>query len=864
MRVGTVVTPHISRCVAFINRRPAADGGRRRAWRSRLAPAVAGAFPLATASSLILAGVTATTAHASSPTITAYPTPTTGSNPYVITAGPDGNLWFAESSANKIGRITPTGAITEFPIPTSGSGAFGITAGPDGNLWFVESNANQIGQITPSGVVTEFSIPTGGSGPNGIAAGPDGNLWFTEYNTGQIGRITPAGVVAEFATTDSGSGPLLITSGPDGNMWFTEYNDNRIGQITTAGAVAEFAAGPNLSGPDDIVAGPDGNIWFTEINTNKIARISTSGTGLAEFATPTLNSQPNGITAGPNGALWFTEVSGGRIAEITTTGVITEFATPSGSTPYWVATGADGNVWFTDVSSNSSIDKVAVPATCARLSVSASPNTVDPGASVAIGMTMTNCGSAPLTNMTTATTTVGPNSCGTPPAIPPVTGTLVPGAAATASATVTAPLCLGAYVVSSQSTVGSTVVATSTTFYTVTSVAEFPASTLPQEITAGPDGNLWYTGGDQTVDSITPSGAITPFAIPSNLYSVLHIASGSDGNLWLSAAPNAIVRMTTVGSFVEFAMPGGSIAGLAAGPDGNVWFTDGGLNKIGRVTPLGKIKQFSLPSGVTPRLITDGPDGALWFNAGPEIGRITTAGVVTMFPLPSGSSAGSIASGADGNLWFTGRAGATDIVGRMTTSGTVAEFATPTQPSRPTVIAAGSDGDIWFTETSGQASNQAQIGRVAPDGTVTELTLSPGANPNYGIAAGGDGNMWVTEYYGAKVARIGTGASSACTPVAVTTNPTQVAVGGTETVTTRVQNCAATPQILKVVTKTTPPSGCGTATSTAVSVVLAPHTQTTKSSSLVAPGCTGSYKVQSTLSSGGTVLAKSSGFYQVS
>ena len=51
----------------------------------------------------------------------------------------------------------PPGTITEFSIPTAGSNPYDITAGPDGNLWFTEHDANKIGRITPSGAVTEFS-----------------------------------------------------------------------------------------------------------------------------------------------------------------------------------------------------------------------------------------------------------------------------------------------------------------------------------------------------------------------------------------------------------------------------------------------------------------------------------------------------------------------------------------------------------------------------------------------------------------------------------------------------------------------------------------------------------------------------------
>ena len=77
-------------------------------------------------------------------------------------------------------RILLSG-ITEFLTPTAGSQPFGITRGPDGNVWFAEGLAEKIGRITPAGVVTEFALPPG-TQPVQITAGPDGNLWFTEQN----------------------------------------------------------------------------------------------------------------------------------------------------------------------------------------------------------------------------------------------------------------------------------------------------------------------------------------------------------------------------------------------------------------------------------------------------------------------------------------------------------------------------------------------------------------------------------------------------------------------------------------------------------------------------------------------------------
>jgi virginiamycin B lyase len=80
--------------------------------------------------------------------------------------------------------------VTEFPVLSAPGLLADIAAGSDGNLWFTEFDANRIGRITTAGVVTEFPLPNPGSGPSGIIPGPDGALWFTELLGNRIGRIT--------------------------------------------------------------------------------------------------------------------------------------------------------------------------------------------------------------------------------------------------------------------------------------------------------------------------------------------------------------------------------------------------------------------------------------------------------------------------------------------------------------------------------------------------------------------------------------------------------------------------------------------------------------------------------------------------
>ena len=58
------------------------------------------------------------------------------------------------------------------------------------------------------------------------------------------------------------------------------------------------------------------------------------------------------------------------------------------------------------------------------------------------------------------------------------------------------------------------------------------------------------------------------------------------------------------------------------------------LIKIGRITTAGVITSYSIPNAGDggPTGIAAGPDGALWFTLPPnKIGRITTAGAITQF-----------------------------------------------------------------------------------------------------------------------------------------------------------------------------------------------------------------------------------------
>jgi len=168
---------------------------------------------------------------------------------------------------------------------------------------------------------------------------------------------------------------------------------------------------------------------------------------------------------------------------------------------------------------------------------------------------------------------------------------------------------------------------------------------------------------------------------------------------------------------------------------------------IGSAMVAQSITEFTV--GGQPRGIAAGPDGNLWFaDETGNIGRITTQGGLTEFPV-SGSQTRPyfIAAGPDGAMWFTETTG--NRIGRITMAGAITEFAVPTASSRPTGIVSGPDGALWFTQPS--ISN---LGRMSIYGAATQIGLPANTANPVGITAGPDGNIWFTEYNAGKIARI--------------------------------------------------------------------------------------------------------------
>ncbi len=303
---------------------------------------------------LTIVALTMNAFNAEGQTIREFPLPA-DSTPTQIVAGPDGNYWFTEGVANRIGILSPDGrSLVERPLPTPGASPQGIASGSDGNLWFVEAGAMQIGRMKTDGSVEEYPtrcIPAGS-----IIAGPDDSVWFPEHCTSTnqdfLGEVSTGKFAGGIYEHYIGYNKLVedLVWARDGNIWFTEYNANAIGELNESGMLIESTI-PSGLGLSRIAAATDGNLWFPEnAAPTRLGRSTPTGS-ILEFTWPDSTEKINGIAGSSDENLWLTD--GGetiwRVAVSESSITPTKFPLPAGSQSAAIRVCAEQQLCFIDI-----------------------------------------------------------------------------------------------------------------------------------------------------------------------------------------------------------------------------------------------------------------------------------------------------------------------------------------------------------------------------------------------------------------------------------------------------------------------------------------------------------------------------------
>lgn len=114
-----------------------------------------------------------------------------GSRPRRVVPGPGLGFTFLQSQPGAIGLVGLRDDACElFRLPAAGVARepWAVAKGPDGNLWFTDRGAGRIGRLSPERTWEEFQLPPG-LRPLELVAGHDGRMYFTLEGRHRIGAI---------------------------------------------------------------------------------------------------------------------------------------------------------------------------------------------------------------------------------------------------------------------------------------------------------------------------------------------------------------------------------------------------------------------------------------------------------------------------------------------------------------------------------------------------------------------------------------------------------------------------------------------------------------------------------------------------
>ncbi len=172
-----------------------------------------------------------------------------------------------------------------------------------------------------------------------------------------------------------------------------------------------------------------------------------------------------------------------------------------------------------------------------------------------------------------------------------------------------------------------------------TTLEEYEQGTLPEGLTPGPEGNIWFIGraenfiGPYYIGFITPEEHIEQWMVPTQFGDPGPITFDAEGNA-LFMESHGVAHVNRSGVFTEFATAAldSSSGRLVLGSDGDMWFTESD-DALGRISPSGEVTSFGpvLPEGETPALLAADANGHLWYSqAGAPIGNVSHIGRLTI------------------------------------------------------------------------------------------------------------------------------------------------------------------------------------------------------------------------------------------
>jgi RHS repeat-associated protein len=269
--------------------------------------------------------------------------------PYGLDVARDGSLYIADQKNHRIRRVGLDGIITT--VAGNGTAGFdgdggpatqaklyepvGIVLSPDGSLYIADHTNQRIRRVGPDGIITTVagtgSYSYGGDGglatlasfryPYSAVLQPNGSFYIGDHYNHRVRRVGPDGIITTVAGTGnqgySGDGglatqamlnsPGAVGLSPDGSLYIPDSWNHRVRRVGPDGIITTVAGngsagyggdnGPatqaQLYYPSTTVIGPDGSLYISDPYNHRIRRLAPppAGTSYGDVLIPSDDGQ---------------------------------------------------------------------------------------------------------------------------------------------------------------------------------------------------------------------------------------------------------------------------------------------------------------------------------------------------------------------------------------------------------------------------------------------------------------------------------------------------------------------------------------------------------------------------------------------
>ena len=246
------------------------------------------------------------------------------------------------------GGFDPSRPASSFPLETSR----GTDAGADGSTYIAETSADRILKVTKEGQVEIVADEDDGvTAPRDVAVADDGTLYISDTGNARIVKIDPLGNRSTFAggadpdtlgdggpaTSASLKQPRGIALAADGTLYITETGRNRVRRVAPDGRINTVATDLDL--PTDVAVDAEGTLFVADAMHHRVLQVTAQGetttlagdggagnTGDGGPATAAQVGQPYGVDVAADGTVYFSDRVHHVVRRVSKDGTITTYA----------------------------------------------------------------------------------------------------------------------------------------------------------------------------------------------------------------------------------------------------------------------------------------------------------------------------------------------------------------------------------------------------------------------------------------------------------------------------------------------------------------------------------------------------------